>query len=157
MMGGISGTSPSYGLDSAEIYDPTTAHFTATPPMPGGGYDLVWARLRDGRVLIAGLSSYAQLYEPDSGRFSAGPKLAYSARTQGAQAAFLLPDGRALVIGRDLGELNVFDPATNTFSLAPGTAETPGLCTMLADGRILIAGAAYSFSSEAFIFTPSVR
>ena len=134
---------------SAELYDPDTGTFspTGSPPL-GYDIDLTSTLLRDGRVLVIGRhDATAQLYDPTTGAFSATG--AMSVRRV-LHAAVLLRDGRVLVIGgkdRDpggkaLASAELFDPLTGAFSATGGmaSARTGPTATLLADGRVLVAG-----------------
>jgi hypothetical protein len=113
-------------------------------------------RLVDGRVLIAGgfnagdvaLAS-ADLCDPTAGAFSQTGPLAVA---RGYDTATRLSDGRVLIAGGNphqwqfdgpfLASAELYDPKTGTFgptgSLA--TARNLHTATLLADGRVLIAG-----------------
>jgi Galactose oxidase, central domain/WD40-like Beta Propeller Repeat len=107
-------------------------------------------RLADGRVLIAGgCSTTAQLYDPVTGTFSPTGSMA---RVRGSTTSTRLHDGRVLFAGgyncgpggQDgmWASAELFDPTTGTFSptgsmAAPRSQHT---ATLLADGRVLIAG-----------------
>jgi hypothetical protein len=79
---------------------------------------------------------------------------------QGLDAAVLLHDGRVLVLGGYFagaagnGSADLYDPATNTFGPS-GTMTTPRFgqsATVMADGRVLVAGGAIDASAE--VYTP---
>src|SRR5206468_11228460 len=67
---------------------------------------------------------------------------------RGRHTATLLRDGRVVVIGGadgvgPLASLEVYDPTTRTFSLAPSALEVARqdhTATLLPDGRVLVAG-----------------
>ena len=113
-------------------------------------------RLADGRVLVAGgynahdvaLAS-ADLYDPTTGTFSPTGSLAAA---RGYDTATRLSDGRILIAGGNprqwqfdgpfLASAEVYDPKTGTFG-PTGSLATPRnlqTATLLADGRVLIAG-----------------
>jgi WD40 repeat protein len=143
---------------TAELYDPATGKFS---PAGKVAVDSTCAStatlLPDGRVLIAGgygvssASKLAELFDPATGKFTRTGSL-HTARGN-AQAA-LLPDGRVLVIGGDqeggtpsevdLDSAEIYDPATGKFS-ETGNMETPRtefFATLLANGKVLVAGGA---------------
>jgi hypothetical protein len=106
--------------------------------------------LADGRILIAGgCSTDAQLYDPATGAFSPTGSLA---QVRASTTATLLHDGRVLFAGgyncgpggQDgmWASAELYDPTTRTFSptgsmAAPRSQHT---ATLLADGRVLVAG-----------------
>ena len=106
-------------------------------------------RLADGRVLLAGgCGTAAQVYDPKTGTFSPTGSLAQS---RGGTTATLLRDGHVLFTGGGncgpgqdgiWASAELYDPTTGTFSptgsmAAPREQHT---ATLLADGRVLIAG-----------------
>jgi large repetitive protein len=141
---------------SAELLDPTTGAFSATPRFDP---DLTWidtvTPLADGRVLIIGAAPgsddgsgriAAQLFDPRSGTFSeTGPM---SVAMDGT--ATLLADGHVLLVGGvdegEAGEVTtsaeIFDPVTGTFTSTGqmATARSGASATLLRDGRVLVAG-----------------
>ena len=111
-------------------------------------------RLPNGKVLVAGgetggttVTGYlksAELYDPDTGKWSATGSMAYS-RYQFAMV--LLPTGKVLAVGGYGGGLfrasaELYDPATGTWSSA-GSVGTPRAwttATLLQNGKVLVAG-----------------
>ena len=93
---------------SAEVYDPSSAKWTAAPSMtnPRSGHSLTL--LSDGRVLAAGgmdgtkgfdelvVHSTTEIFDPSTNSWSPGPELA---EPRSYHSATLLPDGRVLLIG----------------------------------------------------------
>jgi hypothetical protein len=101
-------------------------------------------RLLDGRVLVMGGSGEwfdpptAELYDPDSGTWSATGSM-LKAQDQDGFLPTLLLDGRVLV--RDVDGAELYDPVSGTWS-ATGkmiTAETD-TATLLLDGMVLVSG-----------------
>lgn len=106
-------TGGSNGIQSmatAEIFDPKTRQFTATGSMAQGRIGHTATLLQDGRVLIAGGSTVGthqltiaqnalnttELYDPQTGTFSAGPSMVYP---RSFHSADLVPDGRVVFAG----------------------------------------------------------
>ena len=106
--------------------------------------------LADGRVLLAGgCGTAAEVYDPATGTFAPTGSMTAS---RGGTSATLLPDGHVLFAGgyncAAAGEdgiwasAELYDPATGAFSptgsmAAPRSQHT---ATLLADGRVLMAG-----------------
>jgi hypothetical protein len=99
----IAGGSDSRGwkgdLSSAEIYDPTTGKFSAAAPMNDGRFKLPdeAVRLASGRLLVAGGSKEAEVFDPARGTFAVvGGQMSdswhYMSETK-------LSDGRVLLAG----------------------------------------------------------
>ena len=144
------GEAASGALASAELYDPKTGTFHVTGSMTTAG-GVTATRLLDGRVLITGGGdgSRAEVYDPMTGTFKPTGSMKTS-RWQ--QTATLLPDGRVLVAGgadlnageccTPLTSAELYDPMTGTFSLTGSltTARRGQTATLLADGRVLVAG-----------------
>jgi Kelch motif/Galactose oxidase, central domain len=143
---------------SAEIYDPKTGRFSTTGSMHVARVSHTATLLANGQVLITGgtadgttsLAS-AELFNPKTGKFTAtGPMT--TGRT--FHEATLLLDGRVLLTAGDpdgwvyhgpfLGSAEIYDPKTGTFAATGPMIEkvTSQSATLLADGRVLIAGGA---------------
>jgi hypothetical protein len=85
--------------NSAELYDPHSGQFQTVANLNNARYKLIHAALRlpDGKVLVAGGNERAEIYDPNTNRFTVA---------QGSleeswhfASATLLPDGRALIVG----------------------------------------------------------
>src|SRR4051794_32997700 len=120
--------------------------------------------LRDGRVLAAGgrvdsftsaLSS-GELYDPRTGRWSATGSMAVA---RYLQTATLLRDGRVLVAGgfgggtdgaAAVASAELYDPQTARWSLTGSMSAARGAqtATLLADGKVLVAGGSTSWSGS---------
>ncbi|TAJ99620.1 MAG: hypothetical protein EPO36_11215 [Chloroflexota bacterium] len=147
------------GVTSAEVYDPVTGTWSATGNMirPIGFPPVL---LRDGMVLAGAASDGdrpgAELYDPTSGTWSATGPMVRAGDFVG-DTATLLPDGRVLVIGLSAGGppascpafsvcpaggAELYDPASGTWTAAAPmiTPRYYATATVLADGRVLVAG-----------------
>jgi len=81
--------------------------------------------------------------------------------TRDRHLATLLQDGRVLVVGGEddqhkvLATAELYDPSTGSFSLTGSMAEERqaqySTATLLLDGRVLMAGARGSVSSELYL------
>jgi hypothetical protein len=149
--GGHRGRRPSVTIhSSAEIYDPATGTFAPAGKMTRVRHKHEAALLQDGRVLIAGGSDErdargayvsAEIYDPRTGVFTAtGDMNLARYKFQGTLVA--LRDGKVLLAG-GAARAEIFDPATNAFSLVPGSLGRNrffATATVLQDGRVLITG-----------------
>jgi hypothetical protein len=158
------------GLATAEIYDPRTGTFAPTGSMGevrreihGGVRFLMTTQARslslaDGRVLVSGGNKLVEIFDPATGVFTTAPAPPCDP-AHGAIAR--LNDGRVLILcleGSNFVDTAVlFDPRTNSYASA-GTPTTSniGSATVLADGRVLIAGDGLrANSSHVEIFNPA--
>src|SRR5262245_9018006 len=140
---GVSTSLLGYSLLTAFLFGPTleaTAQTSGTF-IPTGNMTVdgpILTLLRNGKVLITGGragSASAELYNPSTGTFTATGSML----TAGGGVPTLLNDGRLLIVGVD-NELSV--PPTGAFSATCGmfTPRKRYMRTVLADGRVLIAG-----------------
>ena len=107
--------------------------------------------LPNGKVLITGgmernggFFATAELYDPDTGKFA--PTGSMITKRVGHRAV-LLRKGKVLIIGGSnhedgsLASAELYDPATGVFTLTGSMKQKGGgLVTVLADGRVLVAG-----------------
>ena len=166
-------------LASAEIFDERTGEFVPTVGMSVARYAHTATRLQSGKVLVVGGEPAAgfppdgnpaadhttELYSPVIQQFLPGPAL-LTPRESG-HAATLLADGRVLITGGNVctpkcgftDAAEIYDPASGRMASA-GHMTQPRIfhtATLLANGRVLIAGGGYSGSSSdaAEIFDPA--
>jgi hypothetical protein len=163
-------------LSSAELYDPRTGAFTATGNMttPRDGHSATL--LPDGKVLIAGggianspsladptLAS-AELYDPDTGTFSATGDMTLE---RWSSAAILLNNGKVLIAGGsqqpDGGPTTaeLYDPSTGVFTTTGKTVASPWIdsATLLPNGKVLITRGNPDegpYRSSAELYDPSI-
>jgi Kelch motif/Galactose oxidase, central domain len=152
----VSNGSGSDVLTSAELYDPGTGVLTGTGPALQGVIAPTAVRLLDGRVLLAGGKIYnqggaptaaAELYDPASGTFTFTGSMTTPRYNH---SATLLPDGDVLIVGGSassvtgapLATAELYNSSSETFSAIGNmnTAHASHTATLLADGKVLVAG-----------------
>lgn len=156
--GGGVGTIP---LAAAELFDPASATWETTGDLVQGRRGHQAALLDDGRVLVAGgiadgeLLAMAELYDPASGKWA---RTGAMQRPRLGHSLTVLPDGRVLAVGgttlegaggaggaqtvRPDGSAEIFDPTSESWTQAAAMddARFEHTATLLADGRVLVAG-----------------
>jgi hypothetical protein len=161
---------------SASPSQPTTTPSPTPSPKPdpmaltgplGAGRQIHTATLlADGRVIVAGGLDFADLplasvthYDPTTGTFTATGSMATA---RGFHTATLMADGRVLIAGGDpgawtssdrLATAELYDPKTGKFAATGSMATARGFhtATLLADGRVLIAGGDGDYPKPNFI------
>ena len=126
------------------IYDPSANAFTEAGHLKVDRWGHIAVLLQDGRVLIVSGHTgsepvnAAEMYDPETNTFSGAGTSAIR-----PSAALLLPSGRVFFIHGPTGNIVLYNPATHVFSPA-GHSVGPSLgmptVTLLADGRVMIAG-----------------
>ncbi len=152
----IDASTASATASTAEIFDPATGRSEAVIPLQAPRWAEGVVTLADGRVLVAGGFAFdaagtsvdaAEVLDPESG----SSRLVGMMRNGRVNPSMtLLPNGQVFVVSIVGDEPNwvttaeLFDPATELFTLAPGLAPAArsGVVTAaLPDGRVMIARA----------------
>lgn len=147
------GFGSSSALASAELYDPSSGHFTATGSMAFTRTGQQATVLNDNTVLITGgvdpnpntVAVTAEIYNPSTGTFSTSGNM-----VQGvfSHTATLLPNGQVLVAGgivpNGVGVFTagLYDPLSKSFTQT-GSLVTPRYehsAILLSDGTVLVVG-----------------
>jgi hypothetical protein len=125
-------------LPSAEAYDPRTGTWSPAGDTSAPRRVAAATLLADGRVFVLTMNPFGvvQIYDPGTGTWLPGGTV----RGWMNPAAFLLGDGRVLVTS--FQRLETYDPRTETsLSVRTEDATDSGYsATLLADGRVLLAG-----------------
>ncbi|MGH8225564.1 MAG: kelch repeat-containing protein [Gammaproteobacteria bacterium] len=146
-------------LQTAEVYEPSTQGFTTTiGEMVSPRASQTETPFPDGKVLIAGGDTLsdgysptvtAELFDPSSGSFTATGSMSVA---RSDAAAVLLPSGLVLVAGGEsfgsdnsqivTASADLYNSATGSFTPTGDmtAARFQTTATLLADGRVLIAG-----------------
>ena len=170
---GIPGSPVLVTLKTAEIYTPGTDSWAPTASMAAFREAHTATLLPNGFVLVAGGDNYlqgppftettlasAELFNP-AGPGTWSPTSNNMNDPRLAHTATLLPSGKVLVVAGDnftrtpspdtitfrpLLTVDLYDPATNTWSAAAplATVREDHTATLLADGRVLVAGGEYN-------------
>ncbi len=153
LAGGNTGNSTT---NTAELFDPATGTFTATPNMtlPRGSHTATL--LPNGHVLLAGgdvngsNTNTAELFNSISGTFIALSPNNTMSSARAYHTATLLPGGQVLIAGGSTGNLptstaDLFEPATGTFTpFSANNTMTAArylhTATLLTSGKVLLAG-----------------
>jgi hypothetical protein len=137
-----------------ELYDPESRTFSTTGSLVRGRTGPTATLLWNSKVLIAGgtdssflATATAELYDLVTGTFSPTTNMTVP---RANHTATLMEDGRVLVVGGHrfnfpnsaLASAEVYDPATEIFTAVGNlmTARQDHTATLLADGKVLVAG-----------------
>jgi hypothetical protein len=139
-------------VQTAEIYDPDMDSFTQIPTLGIHSFGFI-VRLRDGRVLLGGGDggvTTCEIYDPATGAFKAAASLLQG---RSMLTAHTLPNGHVMVIGGStmsagavdapLDEIELYDPKTDMWTVAPYKLSTPRTwhaSALVRDGTILVMG-----------------
>lgn len=130
------------GDPSAEIYDPASGTFAPTGSMSEERFGHKAALLVDGTVLVAGMDSTAELFNPTTGSFF----VIGATSTGGGATATRRNDGTVLIVGgrgrTSLATANLYAPESESF-VPTGSLITPRdghTATLLVDGSVLVTG-----------------
>ena len=145
-------TQPDVDTAIVEIYDPTSGVYRSAGSLNTARHGHTATVLSDGRVLVVagyheGWLSDAEIYDFATGQWSISqPIFAHGT----AHLTALLEDGRVLVMAGDKqsgssgsdDRVEIFDPKTDRWQPAAPHENAGGssTATLLADGRVLIAG-----------------
>lgn len=154
-----------YATDTIEIFNAASKHWSDGPnyPVPVTGHTAT--TLTDGKVLIIGGMSFSPtdntaqtavyLYDPDANTLT---QKASMATAHVYHSATLLNDGKVLVIGgrASAGSMNgstaveVYDPTADTWTTKTslGAGKAYHTATLLANGKVFIAGGASNFTEQ---------
>ena len=122
--------------------------------------DHVSVLLPNSKVLVAGyLTNTAELYDPNTGQFNSAGRMQFL-HGQGLTAT-LLKNGTVMIAGGNYAPTaaEIFDPVSGRFTSLPSMVSPHAYhtATLLADGRVLVAGGMNSnqSSNAAEIFDPA--
>ena len=122
------------GQPSSELYDPATGRFTPT----GSTVDVRGTQssnlLSNGKVLLTGVPS-AELYDPVSGTFTR------IANMDHGTGAVVLKNDKVVIVGGS--DVSLYDVTANSLTLLASLPASPiydQTATLLANGKVLIAG-----------------
>lgn len=155
---------------AAQLYDPAHGTFSLTGSMATARVNYTATLLDGGQVLFAGgempgggssaVLNSAEVYDPATGAFRTTGSLSIA---RAVHTATLLANGRVLIAGGDNGQTitagltsaELYDPSTGVFREAGSMAfgRWAQTATLLADGRVLIAGGGAG-SSSAELYQP---
>ena len=154
-------------IKESEIYDPVTHRSLLADSLNTARTEHTATALPGGRILIVGGRGQAQplrmteIYDVNSNVFRNGPSLN---RPRAGHSATALADGRILIAGGSAdGSAEIFDPASQTFSLVAGglnVARSLHTAVTLKNGKVLLAGGKLANGkalNSAEIFDPATQ
>jgi len=139
-----------WGRDPAVVYNPATGRTKVVGRTHRSGLNPVTVLLKNGKVLIFGDSSSAELYDPKTESFSSAGNFPDK---WSPSSAVTLRDGRVFIVGGEGGAgehaivpppgvEEIYDPVRGEFVPTPHTtvARWNPLTVMLKDGTVLLVG-----------------
>lgn len=139
-----------------------------TGPMIEGRTNHTATRLLNGKVLLTGPFSAAELFDPTTGSFTATGSTSVDRYNP---TATLLRNGKVLITGGTTSgasitthaSAEIYDPNTGSFTSLSSTMQSPRAfhtATLLPNGKVLIAGgldSSHTYLSSAELFDPSTN
>ena len=159
VVGGIS--SRGY-LATAEVYAPAIGTWSSTGSLKEARAHHTATLLLEGKVFVAGgfsglYPAMTEVYEPATGTWTTTGRL-HQARA--GHTATLLPHGKVILLGGGNGSkhtptIEVYDPSVDRWDALSSAGEltrsrTQHTTTLLADGRVLVAGGGESATAEVY-------
>jgi len=157
-------------LETVEVYDPAKGAWSPASALPSGRESHTATLLKDGATLITGgegggrpalALDDALIFRPEKGQWEAVPNFMTEARLDHAETR--LRNGEVLLVGgrkaayiadstgNNLATAEIYNPRTQAFrSVAPmSSPRGAASATLIADGRVLVAGGCGNTASGA--------
>ena len=140
---------------NADLCNPVAGTCAATTFMKGARATHVAVLLANGKVLVAGGTTFGEVFDPAATPTTWTPTAANITARNWASAA-LLASGKVLMTGgAGLNTTEIYDPATNAWTAGPNmtTARLWHTMTLLGNGKVLLTGGEASFGGAALSST----